>query len=167
MRIIRTNKLALLAVVAFIAMLSSCTKRYVTEEYVTEEYYVTQGATLIPVKLRAMANKWQINGTEGIQGCYMFQTFEMPEIDESVIDAGAVLAYQVEYLDNGAARLNQMPFLLPYDGDYGTVYENIRYDTEYDEKAKTGYLTIIIESTDYMAYPRTGDMDFKITVVKP
>lgn len=167
MRVIRTNRLTLLAAVAFISMLSSCTKRYVTEEYITEEYYVTQGATLVPVKLCAKANNWQINGTEGIQGCYMFQTFQMPEIDQSVIDAGAVLAYQVEYLDNGAPRLNQMPFLLPYDGEYGAVYENIRYDTEYDEKAKTGYLTIIIESSDFMAYPRTGDMDFKITVVKP
>ncbi len=133
-------------------LLTGCT-RNVTEE----NHYHENGATVFVDYVTAYKEDWSIYGTPGVMGCYMYQTFKFPEITKSVLDNGFVLAFLID--DSTVdGRDNILPFILPYNGG---VTENIRYD--YEE----GKLTIIIESTDFMTYSRTGSLIFKVCILYP
>lgn len=131
---------------------SGCEK-YVTEQYITE----VNGAQIETYYVVAEVNKWSCEGEEGKEGCYMYQTFEFPEISEKVIDKGAVIVY---FLGTDGRDV-QLPYLLPYNEIDGAVYENIYYDCE------PGFLSILIESSDFRFVPRNQDMEFKIVIIKP
>lgn len=125
------------------------------DKYVTEQY-ITEGATLQTVYITAEKNAWAVYGTPGEEGCYMYQTFEFPEITKNVIDNGAVLVYSL-----GTEGDVMLPYLLPYADTPVSVYENIYFD------CKEGSLTIIIESSDFAVVDRKSDMEFKVTIIKP
>ena len=126
------------------------------EKYVTEQYY-TQGATIETYYVTAKARDWRENGVEGKEGYYMYQSFKFPEIDNSVVENGAVLVYMID----GNGRDNQLPLAIPYEDEYPFVLENIRYDVI------EGELTTIIECTDFLYAPRSMDIDFKVVVIRP
>lgn len=121
-----------------------------------EEYYY-EGSTVFVDYVIAPENAWYAHGTPRKEGSYMFQTFSFPEITTQVLEDGFVLVFMVDQsIPNG--RDNILPFILPYN-DRST--ENIRYDYE------KGKLTVIIESSDFVNYPRTGPLLFKICIMYP
>lgn len=115
------------------------------------------GVDMEVIYIDAKRNNWQISGKEGEEGCYQFQEFKFPEITNAVLNEGAVLVY---YIDK-EGRDNMLPLVLPYDEGRETVIETIRFDCE------KGYLTLIIESSDFMAVPSSGDIRFKVCILKP
>ena len=115
------------------------------------------GVDMEVIYIDAKRNNWQISGKEGEEGCYQFQEFKFPEITNAVLNEGAVLVY---YIDK-EGRDNMLPLVLPYDEGRETVIETIRFDCE------KGYLTLIIESSDFMAVPSSRDIRFKVCILKP
>ena len=115
------------------------------------------GVDMEVIYIDAKKNNWQISGTEGEEGCYQFQEFKFPEITNAVLNEGAVLVY---YIDK-EGRDNMLPLVLPYDEGRETVIETIRFDCE------KGYLTLIIEASDFMAVPSSWDIRFKVCILKP
>ncbi len=115
------------------------------------------GVDMEVIYIDAKKNNWQISGKEGEEGCYQFQEFKFPEITNAVLNEGAVLVY---YIDK-EGRDNMLPLVLPYDEGRETVIETIRFDCE------KGYLTLIIESSDFMAVPSSRDIRFKVCILKP
>lgn len=115
------------------------------------------GVDMEVIYIDAKKNNWQISGKEGEEGCYQFQEFKFPEITNAVLNEGAVLVY---YIDKDG-RDNMLPLVLPYDEGRETVIETIRFDCE------KGYLTLIIESSDFMAVPSSRDIRFKVCILKP
>ena len=115
------------------------------------------GVDMEVIYIDAKRNNWQISGKEGEEGCYQFQEFKFPEITNAVLNEGAVLVY---YIDE-EGRDNMLPLVLPYDEGRETVIETIRFDCE------KGYLTLIIESSDFMAVPSSRDIRFKVCILKP
>lgn len=115
------------------------------------------GVDMEVIYIDAKRNNWQISGKEGEEGCYQFQEFKFPEITNAVLNEGAVLVY---YIDK-EGRDNMLPLVLPYDEGRETVIETIRFDCE------KGYLTLIIEASDFMAIPSSWDIRFKVCILKP
>ncbi|MBO5932271.1 MAG: hypothetical protein J6Q19_00910, partial [Bacteroidaceae bacterium] len=115
------------------------------------------GVDMEVIYIDAKRNNWQISGKGGEEGCYQFQEFNFPEITNAVLNEGAVLVY---YIDK-EGRDNMLPLVLPYDEGRETVIETIRFDCE------KGYLTLIIESSDFMAVPSSRDIRFKVCILKP
>lgn len=121
---------------------------------VNENHYGTEMKT---INILAYQDAWYTtNVPMGTKGYYMYQEFSFPEINNSVLNTGAVLVY---YIDN-AGRDNILPLVLPYeDGSYDEITENIRYECE------NGILTIIIESSDFSSAERNSDMPFKVCIL--
>lgn len=115
------------------------------------------GVDMEVIYIDAKRDNWQTSGKEGEEGCYQFQEFKFPEITNAVLNEGAVLVY---YIDK-EGRDNMLPLVLPYDEGRETVIETIRFDCE------KGYLTLIIESSDFMAVPSSRDIRFKVCILKP
>lgn len=122
---------------------------------INENHY---GAKIETIYITANYDDWDVtNIRSGNEGHYMFQEFSFPEINQSVLDDGAVLVY---YIDN-ADRDNILPLVLPYENGLGIeLTENIRYECE------NGILTIIIESSDFSSAARNSDMQFKVCILK-
>lgn len=135
---------------AILSLLTGCTK-----QYVTEEHYIIKGDSFSTQYIVADKHDWRINGEAGYEDCYLYQTFDVSEIDGKVMEDGAVLVYLVD-ADN---RDNILPLMRPYDDVIPFVYENIRYDVE------VGELTVIIESSDFSYVVPEGDYSFKVVIM--
>lgn len=118
---------------------------------------LNDGIEMEVVYIEAKIKNWQLNGEEGTEGCYQYQEFNFPEITSSVLEKGAVMVY---YIDK-EGRDNMLPLVLPYESGRETVVENIRFDCEKNR------LTLIIEATDFMAFPPDRDIKFKVCILKP
>ncbi len=117
------------------------------------------GVKMETIYITAYKNEWKVtNKRSGNQGHYMYQEFSFLEINDAVLDKGAVFVY---YID-AAKRDNILPLVLPYEGSSvgRDLTENIRYESEY------GILTLIIECSDFSSAPRTSDMLFKVCILR-
>lgn len=119
---------------------------------IKEQYF---GSDVKAYYVTARANSWQLFGEPGVQGCYIYQTFDFPEITERVVADGFVTAFFC-----GKNGETQLPYIIPYDEGYGLT-ENIYCDYT------RGSLTFIIEASDFSAAPRIADIKFKVVVVTP
>jgi len=144
------KKFFTLAMMLTAVLFSGCIKD-VTE--VHEDYYV--GSTVKSYYITAKMGNWQVYGEPGKEGCYMFQTFEFPEITETVMDQGFVTAFYC-----GKYGDTQLPYILPYDEGFGVI-ENIYCD--YTQ----GSFSVMIESSDFSIVPRNADIQIKVVVVVP
>lgn len=126
---------------------------------------INEGVDMDVIYIDAKKNNWQIFGKEGVEGCYQFQEFKFPEITNAVLNEGAVLVYYKNYHEDKYGREHIyddiLPYVLPYDAGRETVIETIRFDCE------KGYLTLIIEASDFMAVPLSEDIRFKVCILKP
>ena len=118
---------------------------------------INEGVDMDVIYIDAKKNNWQISGKEGEEGCYQFQEYKFPEITNAVLDEGAVLVY---YIDK-EGRDNILPLVQPYEAGRETAIRTIRFDCE------KGYLTLIIETSDFMAVLSGEDMRFKVCILKP
>lgn len=123
------------------------------------------GVDMEVIYIDAKRDNWQTSGKEGEEGCYLFQEFKFPEITNAVFNEGAVLVYYKNYYKDKYGREyiydDILPYVLPYDARRETVIKTIRFDCE------KGYLTLIIEASDFMAVPPSIDMRFKVCILKP
>ncbi|MBO4500369.1 MAG: hypothetical protein J5732_09005 [Bacteroidaceae bacterium] len=151
--IIRNISLLFLALIA-----GGCTK-YVTERITEQPINNYYGANVKSYYITAKNDRWLVpdNIMPGKEGYYAFQTFEFPEINDNVIENGVVLVY---YIDS-SGRDNLLPYIIPFGQEGYCVYESYRYDIE------KGFLTVIIESSDFQYVPREIDLRFKVVVIEP
>ena len=126
--------------------------------YRTYETYeiVKQGTDMFVDYIEARGTDWQLSGTQGTPGCYVYQEFSFKEINQEVIDKGAVLVYLVDADD----RDNILPYVFPVDNGHELIMQNIRYEVE------RGILTIVIEWQDFKKYIQ-GDYKFKVCILTP
>ena len=125
-----------------VLMLASCTKEYIT----VEEHY--DGSQLATTYCTVRPDEWEPAVNNG-DTTYWYATYECTSITKKVIDDGAVLAYCIE-----DGRDNLLPYIIPVrvwtsDTTYDWYLENIRYDLEYNEADKKGYITFIMEDSDF------------------
>jgi len=126
--------------------------------YRTYETYeiVKQGTDMFVDYIDARGADWQLSGTEGQPGCYVYQEFRFDEITDAVLNTGAVLVYLVD----ADGRDNILPYVFPVDNGEVLIMQNIRFDVE------RGILTLIIEWQDFHKYIQ-GDYKFKVCILQP
>lgn len=117
---------------------------------------IKQGTDMFVDYIQVDKNQWLNSGTPGQPGFYVYQEFEFPEIDNEVINNGAVLVYLVD----GEGRDNILPYVFPVDNGHDLLMQNIRYEVE------RGILTIVIEWQDFQRYDQ-GDYEFKVCILQP
>jgi hypothetical protein len=138
----------LIPLVAILCMVSSCT---VNEYYECPESHLVSETFYIDTR----AENWQIYDQP--DGLYYFSTWQAPEITQAVLQEGFLSVFCIE---NG--RDNQLPYIRPYiDNEQYLYTENIRYDVE------QGYITFIVEPSDFYNMYNPGNKQFKVVVVKP
>jgi hypothetical protein len=123
---------------------------------INENHY---GPKMETINIIAYQRDWSYTAIRsGNKGHYMYQEFSFPEINNDVLNDGAVLVYLID----DAKRDNILPLVLPYYNNdlSGELTENVRYECE------NGILTIIIESSDFSSAPRDRDMKFKVCILK-
>lgn len=145
-------KKIIISLVSLTLLLSSC---HIHETYETYEI-VKQGTDMFVDYIDAKGDKWQLSGTEGQPGCYVYQEYSFGEITDEVLEKGAVLVYLVD----AEGRDNILPYVFPVDNGHELVMQNIRYDVE------KGIVTLIIEWQDFHTYIQ-GDYRFKVCILQP
>ncbi len=104
------------------------------------------------VYLDAYRNNWVPDPNTS----YIYASFKMPEITNTIIQNGIVVAY---YIDGQYD--NMLPYLLPYlDQNTNLLYyENLRFDM------RAGEITFIIEDSDFNRPNPPSHMKFKVSIV--
>lgn len=144
------KKLSLLFATVLPLLFTGCD---IHEHYDTYEVY---GSELFVDYIDARGSDWQMFGVEGQPGCYVYQEFIFKEINQKVINGGAVLVYLVD-ADN---RDNILPYVFPVDNGKELIMQNIRYEVE------PGRLAIVIEWQDFKKYIQ-DDYKFKVCILTP
>lgn len=127
-----------LPMVALALMAIGCTKEYITiEQHQDGSQIATTYCEITPLQ-------WEPNSDSS----YWYATFECTSITKEAIENGIILAYCIE---NGTDNL--LPYIIPMWDNTNNVWymENIRFDVNYDESAKKGYITFILEDSDFGA----------------
>lgn len=89
---------------------------------------------------------------------YYFATRSFPEVNNNVIQRGAVLCYLIE---NG--RDNILPYLRPwgFNSFNEPYFQNVRFDVE------RGRITFIVEASDFeLPEEITWSMEFKVVIMQ-
>ena len=146
----KKNVITLVAASIFLCGCGDVYKTYETYEI------VKQGTDMFVDYIDAIGADWQLSGTEGQPGCYVYQEFRFNEITDAVLKDGAVLVYLVD--DDG--RDNILPYVFPVDNGYELIMQNIRFDVE------MGILTLVIEWQDFNKYIQ-GNYKFKVCILQP
>lgn len=117
---------------------------------------VKQGTDMFVDYIDAAGADWNLSGTEGQPGCYVYQEFRFDEITSDVLNKGAVLVYLVD----AENRDNILPYVFPVDNGRELIMQNIRFDVE------KGILTLIIEWQDFKRYIQ-DNYRFKVCILQP
>jgi hypothetical protein len=144
------KKLSFLFVAAVSLLFVGCD---IHEHY---ETYEVKGSDLFVDYIDANGDDWQQYGVEGQPGCYVYQEFRFDEINQKVLNGGAVLVYLVD-ADN---RDNILPYVFPVDNGHELIMQNIRYEVE------LGRLAIVIEWQDFKKYIQ-DNYKFKVCIITP
>ena len=144
------KKLSLLLVAAVPLLFTGCD---IHEHY---ETYEVVGSELFVDYIDVNGSDWLLYGVEGQPGCYVYQEFRFDEINQKVLNGGAVLVYLVD-ADN---RDNILPYVFPVDNGHELIMQNIRYEVE------LGILTIVIEWQDFKKYIQ-DNYKFKVCILTP
>ena len=139
-----------LLLIAIAAIFSSCD--------INTTKVIKPGVDIITIYKDVAPEKWIQSGVAGMPGCYVYQEFKMPEIDNKVIREGAVMAYLVDN-DN---RDNPLPYVCPFDNGRNEIMQNIRFEAE------KGYFAIVVEWQDFGAYAADlNPMKIKVCILSP
>lgn len=116
------------------------------------------GTDMTVTYVTAYKQDW-ISEETGI-GYDLYQSFQIKDITQDVINNGAVLVYLV---DEKKDRDNMLPFVFPVRvaGTQDIILQNIRFDVE------KGWLSIVIEWADGLDSEVTDDYKFKVCVMAP
>ena len=134
-------------------LLSACD---IHETYETYEI-VKEGTDMFVDYVDAYGEDWLSSGKPvGEPGFYIYQEFQFNEVDDNVLNNGAVLVYLVD----ADGRDNILPYVFPVDNGHELIMQNIRYDVE------KGKVTIIIEWQDFGKYLQ-NDYKFKVCILQP
>lgn len=109
--------------------------------------------------IEAKGTAWSLSGDEGMPGFYVYQQFNFPEINDVVLEKGAVLVYMVD----ADGRDNILPYVYPVLYQNSRILmQNNRYDVE------KGKLTLIIEWEDFKNYVNPNEtFSFKVCILEP
>lgn len=149
-------KKVLLTLVSALLLLS-CGDVYRT--YETYEI-VKQGTDMFTDYVTVHGDEWFKSSTpEGKPGFYVYHEFTFDEINDDVLNKGAVLVYLIDANN----RENILPYVYPVQDDKGRQFmQNIRYEVE------KGLLTIAVEWEDFYDYTdRNADYVFKVCILSP
>lgn len=149
------KKLFLMVVSAM--LLLSCGDVYRT--YETYEIIKT-GTDLFTDYVTVHGDEWfKSSVPEGKPGFYTYHEFSFNEIDNDVLDKGAVLVYLIDSNN----RENILPYVYPVQDNTGRKFmQNIRYEVE------KGLLTIVVEWEDFYDYTDpNSDYVFKVCILSP
>ena len=153
-------KKIILPIVLSALLLSGC------DVYRTYETYeiTKQGTDMFVDYIDALGSDWELSGTEGQPGCYVYQEFYFDEITRDVLDRGAVLVYLVD----ADGRDNILPYVFPVDNGHDLLMQNIRFETERTKinGVERGVLTLVIEWQDFKKYIQS-DYRFKVCILSP
>lgn len=128
--------------------------------------YDDDGVEIYNSDIRLLKRDWQVSGTEGEPGFYIYQQFEIDAITPRVFEEGAVLVYYKENIDprTNSVVKHILPYLYPRDvqvqGGYRQIMQNIRYEVE------PGLLTVVIEWEDFYEHS-IDNMDFRVCILNP
>lgn len=138
-------------------MLLSC-----GDVYRTYETYqiVKQGTEIFTDYITVHGNEWYKSSVpEGKPGFYVYHEFIFNEINNDVLDKGAVLVYMID----SEGRENILPYVYPVQDNEGRKFmQNIRYEVE------KGTLTIVVEWENFYDYTDPhADYLFKVCILSP
>lgn len=154
------RKIKLSVVVCTAMMLCGCGDSYPTYNNYYDTYEVVRpGVQMFTDYIEAPGTKWQTEGVEGKPGFYVYQSFSFPEINENVLEKGAVLVYLVD----SDGRDNILPYVYPVINENSRILmQNLRYDVE------KGNLTLIIEWEDFKNYTNPNEtFSYKVCILEP
>ena len=116
------------------------------------------GTDMTVTYVTAYKQDWISEETE--IGYDLYQSFQIKDITQDVINNGAVLVYLV---DEKKDRDNMLPFVFPVRvaGTQDIILQNIRFDVE------KGWLSIVIEWADGLDSEVADDYKFKVCVMAP
>ncbi|MBR4843111.1 MAG: hypothetical protein IK006_08490 [Bacteroidaceae bacterium] len=141
-------------------MLCGCGDEYPTYVNNYNTYEVTRpGIQMFTDYIEADGKNWLTDGVEGKPGFYVYQTFDFPEINDNVLENGAVLVYMVD----SDGRDNILPYVFPVINENSRILmQNVRYDVE------KGKLTLIIEWEDFRNYANPQEkFSYKVCILEP
>ena len=126
-----------------------------------DESTIIEGSLKSVYTATIQPSQWLPSGTYGAPGYYLYATIEAPFITNYVLDKGAVMIYT--YFDGFEV---QLPYIISRRVDFSNFVEILSYESEPGYLLEPGYLSFILDASDFQADPYPSPLVFKIVVIE-